>query len=151
MTVSEKAEQSSEKEAEAVSPRPKPYIRKVNEEFWRAASENRLVIQRCQHCGRWQYPPVERCPQCGSAELSWLPASGKGVVHTFTVFHIFYDKAFKDDLPYNVAVIALEEGPLMLSNIIGIDNDAIEIGMPVEVTFVDRDGTNIPQFRPVAK
>lgn len=151
MTVSEKDSEKAEKAAEAVPQRPKPYIRKVNEEFWRAASENRLVIQRCQHCGRWQYPAVQRCPQCGSAELSWLPSSGKGVVHTFTVFHVLYDKSFKDDLPYNVAVIALEEGSLMLSNIIGVDNDAIEIGMPVEVTFVDRDGTNIPQFRPVVK
>ena len=57
MSVSEKAE------IEAVPPKPKPYIRKVNEEFWRAAAENRLEIQRCRNCGRWQYPPVERCPQ----------------------------------------------------------------------------------------
>ena len=142
---------SEQAETEVIPPKPKPYIRKVNEEFWRAASENRLEIQRCSNCGRWQYPPVERCPQCGSAKLSWLPASGKGVVHTFTIFHMLYDKSFKNDLPYNVAVVALEEGPQMLTNLIDIDNDAIEIGLPVEVTFIDRDGVNLPQFRPVVK
>jgi uncharacterized OB-fold protein len=77
--------------------------------------------------------------------------SGRGTVFSFVVFHRAYHPAFSNDVPYNVALVELEEGPLMISNVIGVAPDAVYIGMPVEVVFVEiAPGIWLPKFRPRA-
>jgi uncharacterized OB-fold protein len=116
--------------------KPLPIITRQTKPFWDGCKRHELMVQRCTKCGWHNLPGADLCPKC-SGGLEWVRASGKGKVHTFTIMHMLYNQAFKNDLPYNVSIIELEEGPLLLSNIIDIDNDKISIGMPVEVVFKD--------------
>jgi uncharacterized OB-fold protein len=134
-----------------VTPRkPLPKVDELNGPFWQAAREHRLVIQRCDRCDRSQYPAVESCPACG-ASLKWVDARGTGVLHTYTVFHQVYHPAFADAVPYNVSIVELPEGPLILTNVVECENADLRIGMPLEVVFDDvGEGVTLPKFRPVS-
>jgi uncharacterized OB-fold protein len=89
------------------------------------------------------------CPRCLDARFAWEPVSGRGRVFSFVVFHQVYHRAFAADVPYNVALVQLEEGPFMFSNVVGIANDDLRCDLPVTVVF-DRvtDGLTLPRFRP---
>lgn len=115
--------------------------------FWQGCQRGEFLLQRCPRSGRWHWPAVSD-PETGGA-LEWVPASGRGAIHTFTVLHKAYQPDYADRVPYNVIVVELEEGPLFHSNLIGCDNAAIRVGMPVEVVF-DRvdDELTLPRFRP---
>jgi uncharacterized OB-fold protein len=92
------------------------------------------------------------CPQCGSLDYTWELASGRGVVHTFTVVHRPTLPAFEDHLPYNVIAVRLDEGVFMISNLVDCPLDQIRIGMPVEVTFHPlTDEIALPKFRPARR
>ena len=99
--------------------------------FWQGAATGELRIQRCEQCGHQQHYPRKLCTQCG-AEPSWQTASGRGTVYTFTVIRQFGLPPFRDELPYVVAMIELEEGVRMLSNVTDVDPDEVYIGMAVE-------------------
>lgn len=132
----------------AAAGKPLPEVTRISRPFWEAAAEHRLLLQRCSDCGRHQHPPVALCPAC-SGELEWAPASGRGTLYTFTVLHRLYHPAFADELPYNVAVVELEEGPLMVTNVVDVDNERLTIGMPLRVVFEDvRDGISLPKAAP---
>jgi uncharacterized OB-fold protein len=89
------------------------------------------------------------CPLCLSDKLQWIKVSGKGKVYTFTVFHQVYHQAFSKDVPYSVALVELEEGPRMITNLVDCPFNNITIGMPVEVVFKDvTEKISLPQFRP---
>jgi uncharacterized OB-fold protein len=106
-------------------------------------------MQRCDNCEHVRFPPGPTCPKCLSAEATWTKLSGRGAVWSWTVFHQLYYPGFRDLLPYNVALVELEEGPRLYTNLIGVENEAIEEGMPVEVTFEDAtEEWTIPRFRP---
>ncbi len=90
------------------------------------------------------------CPSCGSFDYEWALASGRGVVHTFTIVHRPTLPAFEALLPYNVIVVQLDEGPFMVSNLVGGDATTLRIGLPVEVVFAALDEQiTVPTFRPV--
>lgn len=131
---------------------PKPFIppAEVARFFWDAAQQHRFVLQRCEACGRYVHWPQLRCPGCGSGRLAEAELSGRGTVYSFTIVHHVFNPAFADDVPYNLAIVELDEQPglRVLTNIVGCENDALRIGMRVEVTFEDRDGYSLPQFRP---
>ncbi len=117
--------------------------------WWRAASEHRLVVQRCTSCDRTRLPPAPICPECRSADSAWKELPGRGEVYTYTVVH--RPIAAGQQLPYVIAVIALEEagGVRIISNLVDVDPDAIEIGMPVELVWEDMSpDLAIPRFRP---
>ncbi len=125
-------------------PRPDP----VSKTFWDGCRDGRLLIQRCPSCGHRQFYPRALCTACGQTP-EWEQASGRGTVHTFTVIRQNYAKPFRDLLPYVVAMIELEEGPLMMGNLTDCDVDAVRIGSPVEVWFDPADeDTAIPYWRP---
>ncbi len=129
--------------------KPLPVIDNWNRGFWAAARERRLAAPECGDCGHVFFPPGACCPRCLSQKLSWRTLSGRGKVETWTVFHQLYYKGFADELPYNVAVIELEEGISLMSNVTGIANDELRVGMPVEVVFeVATDEITIPKFKP---
>ncbi len=129
--------------------KPLPEINDENKPFWDAAKQNVLKLQKCSDCGRFRYPVARICPFCHSLNDEWTAVSGRGRVYTWAVFHQVYHSAFKNDAPYNVAVIKLDEGPQLISNVIGCDLSDIYMDMPVEVVFekITEDVT-LPKFRP---
>jgi uncharacterized OB-fold protein len=127
----------------------RPTISDVNRPFWDGCRRGELLLQRCAHCARLRYPASQVCPDCLGAEAQWQPMSGRGTVFSFVVFHRAYHRAWEGKVPYNVALIELDEGPIMLSNVVGVDNAKLAVGLPVAVAFeaVDDDLT-IPVFKP---
>jgi uncharacterized OB-fold protein len=118
--------------------------------WWRAASEHRLVVQRCSSCERTRLPPAPLCPECRSADSDWTELPGRGEVYTYTVVH--RPIAAGQQLPYVIAVIALEEagGVRIISNLVGVEPEAVAIGMPVELVWEDMSADlAIPRFRPL--
>jgi uncharacterized OB-fold protein len=117
--------------------------------WWQAASEHRLVVQRCSSCGRTRLPPAPLCPECRATESDWKELPGRGEVYTYTVVH--RPIAAGQELPYLIAVIALEEagGVRIISNLVGVEPGRVEIGMPVELVWEDMSAElALPRFRP---
>lgn len=128
---------------------PYPVPNPDNAPFWDACHRGELRLQRCTQCRTWRHHPRPMCPHCGSMEHEWARASGRGVVHTFTVVHGPTLPAFTARLPYNVVAVELDEGVYMVSNLVDCPPDAIRIGMPVEVVFEPlTDTITLPKFRP---
>lgn len=120
--------------------------------YWNAANEGRLVIRRCNACHRFHFMPRHLCPHCWSEDLCWVQASGKATVHSFTVIRRAPMESFAPRVPYVVALLDLEEGVRMMTNIIGDDALDTKIGDTVTVDFEDRgEGTKVPQFRRIAR
>jgi uncharacterized protein len=129
--------------------KPLPRSTPESEPFWEACRRHSLELQRCDACGKFWFPPSNRCPHCLSGDWKWSPVSGSGQVFTFTVFHRAYHKGFADELPYAVAVVELHEGPRLVSNIVGCAPDDVKIGMPVAVVFEDVTAdTTLFKFEP---
>ena len=127
---------------------PSPPIRVVpveDQSFWDAIDADNFMLARCT-CGAY-YARSQACLQCGAGAqaLTWVPASGRGTVRTFIVFDKPYHPYFKERTPYVVAVVALEEGPEITTNIIDTDVTNVEIGMPVRVVIGTRGVHKIPQ------
>lgn len=132
--------------SEWVKPLPQPDA--VSAPYWSAAREGRLLVQECAACGNRQWYPRALCTRC-AAEPGWLTCSGLGVVHTFTVIRQMGMPGFRDELPYVVAMIELDEGPRLLGNVVDVAVEDVHIGMPVEVVFVDAaEDVGVPQWRP---
>ena len=108
-----------------------PAITDLNRPYWEGLKEGELRLQHCRHCGAYQYPPESFCYACPSRDLEWKRIGGEGTIYSFIVVHQRYHPAFADRLPYNVAVVELDEGPRLLANVLGIENGALEIGMRV--------------------
>jgi uncharacterized OB-fold protein len=117
--------------------------------FWEWCARGELRLQRCAGCAQWRHPPRPRCPWCRSAAVEWAPASGRGTVFSWTVCHPPVLPVFADRVPYNAVVVELEEGPLMVSNLVDVGLDELAVGMPVEVVFRGLgEQLVLPQFRP---
>jgi uncharacterized OB-fold protein len=129
--------------------KPLPEITEENRSFWEACALGTLSLQRCGACGRFRYPIAAVCPRCLATDFAWTPVSGRGRVFSYVVFHQVYHRAFQGDVPYNVALVQLEEGPFMFSNIVGIPNEDLRCDMPVCVVFERATETVVlPRFRP---
>jgi uncharacterized OB-fold protein len=127
--------------------------------FWDACLEHKLMLQRCLDCdGHPAYfYPRPFCPRCLSSNVEWFEASGRGKLHTYVIAHRGA-QGFDDVVPYAIAVIELEEGPRMMSNIVGVEAtpENLPADLPVEVTWedVEHDGrsgkrrVSLPLFRP---
>jgi len=117
-------------------------------EIYRAALEDeRLTFQRCVACGHAWLPARTECPRCWSPDHSWEAASGGATVVSWVVFHVAFDPRFKDRTPYNVALVDLEEGPRLVTNIIGIPDDEDLVGRRVALCFEEDMGRKLPRFR----
>lgn len=131
---------------------PQPMADAIHLPWWEAAAEHRLVVQRCTACGRTRIPPAPVCAACRSDEAEWQEVPGRGEVFTYTVVH--RPIAAKQELPFVIAVIALEGsgGLRMISNLVDVAPEDIEIGMPVEVVWEDMsEDLAVPRFRPSAR
>lgn len=135
-------------EAPPRAPRPRPGISHDTRFFWEGLEAGELRIQRCKACGALHHPPVVRCPDCGRYELGHTVASGRGFVYSFV--EPCHPKLPSFEYPYVVAVVELEEGTRLISNIVDLDVEAVEIGMPVELVLRQPDpGFTLPLFRPL--
>lgn len=128
--------------------KPKPRPAPESLPYWEAARAHRLSIPKCAACERFWFPPSRTCPHCLSADYSFTDVSGRGKIYSFVTYHRVYRPAFAEDVPYVVALVELEEGPRLLTNILGVAPEEVRCDMQVEVVFDDVDETcSIPKFR----
>jgi uncharacterized OB-fold protein len=128
--------------------KPLPDITDLTRPFWQACHRHELVIQRCRACGRLIHYPKLYCPHDFTKEFDWVHVSGRGTVHSFVIAHRAFHPGFLQDVPYVIAIIALEEGPHMMSNILA-PPETVKIDMPVMVYFEDiNDEISLPKFKP---
>jgi len=131
--------------------KPVPAITPELAPFFEAAKKHQLVVQRCGACGVLRFPARPVCSACMSRETEWVPVSGRGTVYTLAVMHQAIDAGFAAEVPYAVVLVELDEGPRMISNVVGMPAAEIEVGMPVEVVFDElTPEVTLPKFRRVA-
>lgn len=129
--------------------KPVPVPDKLSAPFWEGLRQGELRLQRCRSCGHRQFYPRGWCTACASLELAWEPASGRGEVYSFTVIRRHMAPWWVRELPYVVAVVQLEEGPRLMTNVIGTDPNTVRIGLTVVLEPVPAaDGTVLPLFKP---
>jgi uncharacterized OB-fold protein len=130
--------------------RPDPIVTDDSAEFWDAATAGRLVAQACTACGRVRHPPRPMCPYCRSLEHEARELSGLGTLYSYGILHHPQHPAF--DYPVIAALVDLDEGVRLVTNLVDVERDDINIGMRVTVTFVPTvDGAQVPVFRPVER
>ncbi len=116
--------------------------------FWDGVKEHKLLIQRCGSCGLLRHPPRPMCPRCNALEWDTVESSGRGTVRSFVMPHHPPLPWFED--PYIVALIELDEGTRLVTNLVGIAPESATIGMPVEVHYEEfDDGLVLPLFAPL--
>ena len=131
--------------------RPIPESTPETEEFWAGARRGELRIQRCNACGKAYFFPRPFCPNCSSKDVAWFTASGRGKLYSYVINHR-PAYGFQDYVPYVIAVVQLDEGPRMMTNIVGVEPtpENLPIDLPVEVTWEKQDDTiTLPIFRPI--
>lgn len=128
--------------------KPVPEPDERSQPFFDAAARGELLLRRCDACSAWLHPAAPLCTECLAEDLRWEAASGEGVVYSFAVMHQFYHPGFAADLPYNLAVVELVEGPRLQTNLVDIATADIAVGMPVRVAFEPIEGLPLPTFRP---
>ena len=119
--------------------------------FWEGCRDGRLMLQRCTACGAHQFYPRLMCVHCDAAAPEWVEASGLGQIQSFTVVRRAVSAAYAPEAPYVVALIALDEGPVMMSNVVDCDPETLTVGDRVQVLFETwTDEITVPKFRPTA-
>ena len=133
-------------------PRPVPLPDEISGFFWEGAREKRLLVQRCQACGKLQYPPDVVCIHCQSVDLVPEEVSGRGTLWSFTRVERVFHAGFAGAVPYVVGLVELEEQAdvRLLTNIVDAEPAELRVGLALEVTFEDRGEVVLPQFRPAA-
>ncbi len=135
---------------DALPPRPVPEASAYGEPFWAAARDGRLVLQHCPRCDRLQHFPRPWCTVCLNDEMEFVAASGLGAVYSFTVVRRNPNPAFAARLPYVLALIELDEGVRVMSNVVGCDPARVRVGQRVQVCFEDVDDAHrVPLFTPI--
>jgi uncharacterized OB-fold protein len=131
--------------------RPRPRIGPDNAPFWEGCRCHSLMLPTCAECGKAHLPPGPVCPFCFSDRITWHRATGHGRVSAWTIVHKAWFPAFRDDIPYNVVQIELDEGPRLTSSLVGLSGRKPEIGQRVKVVFDDVDDTlTLHRFRVLA-
>ena len=129
--------------------KPLPQPNEVSQPFWDAAKRHELQIQHCNSCGTHIFYPREACSQCLSPDLIWIPVSGKGTLYSYTIAQAPTHPAFAEDVPYVIAIVELEEGPRITTNLVGCSPDHVTIGMPVMASFEEvTPEVTLVKFRP---
>ena len=128
--------------------KPLPVVDPESAPYWAALKERRLILKRCRDCGRHHFYPRALCPHCHSDALEWSDARGTGSIYSYTVARRPAGPAFKADAPYVVAVVELDEGARMMTNIVTDDVESICICQRVAVAFdAVTDEITLPKFK----
>jgi uncharacterized OB-fold protein len=135
---------------ESTRPKPLPVVTEENRPFWEGCQQGKLLLQQCSECHHYQFYPRLYCMQCSSDSLHWVESSGRGAIYSYTIIHQNKSLQFVHDTPYNVAIVQLDEGPRLLSNIVEIEATELRIDLPVKVMF-DRvnEMISLPRFKPL--
>jgi uncharacterized OB-fold protein len=128
-------------------PAPEPYPNPEDAPFWQATAEDRLVLPRCRSCSTVIWYPRSFCSACGAMDVEWFEASGRGTVYACTAVHRGQGP-WSAAAPYCVAYVELEEGPRILTNIVGTDADQVRVGQAVKAVFVPAGEHKIVRFAP---
>ena len=131
-------------------PWPIPQITDENGAFWTGGRDGELLIIRCTSCGYWIHPPTPRCPHCLTDAVEPQAVSGRGTVYSYTINRQAWVPGL--EVPFVIAMVELDEQPglRLMTNIVDCPTEEVEIGMPVEVAFVERGEAFIPVFHKVA-
>lgn len=131
-------------------PIPSPEVKP----FWEGCKKHELWLPYCKGCQAFFFYPRDFCPRCFRWDVEWRRASGRGKLYTYAIQHRPAGPAWASDVPYITAIVELEEGPRLFTNLVGIDPDPQQIrcDMPVEVVFEDvSEEITLPKFRPLQK
>ena len=126
--------------------RPLPRPTQLSKPFWDATARHELVLQRCTIDGHYEWTPQFACSKCLNESLEWVAVTGLGTVYSYSVVHRPQGPEF--EVPYIVAIVELDEGPRMLTSLVDISPDEVQIGMPVQVSFEDAGDLALYRFGP---
>ncbi|HEX5452061.1 MAG TPA: OB-fold domain-containing protein [Candidatus Limnocylindrales bacterium] len=125
-----------------------PTIGDLNRPFWEGCLEGELRLQVCEPAGHVRYPISERCPRCLSTDYRWQPMSGRGEILSWVMFRHAYNPAWAAEVPYNVVLVQLPEGPRMFGNAEPLGADDLAVGEAVHVVFAEPvDGVAVPRWQ----
>jgi uncharacterized OB-fold protein len=131
-------------------PLPAPLIPEC-QPYWDGLKDNKLMLPQCEDCNKPFFYPRISCPHCHSRNIAWMQASGKGKLYSFEIAYQKLNRRFNVPTPYILAMIELDEGPRMMSNLINVEAnpDVVKCDMPVEVVFEKMtDDITLPLFQP---
>lgn len=119
--------------------RPRPVIDETNARYWESARAHALELPRCTECSHMFYPPRDQCPRCLGGSIRWERVSGNATLFTWNVVHQIYYEAFRELAPYVVAVVELEEGPRLITNMLRHSSEGLHVGLNVTLDYLDVD------------
>ena len=120
--------------------------------YWEKCKAHELWLRHCKACDKIYFYPRDICPDCFSRDTDWVQTNGRGSLYSFAIVHRAPAPAFRDMVPFVVAMVELEGGAIMPTNLVEVEPDPanIKVGMPVEVVFHDlEDKISLPMFKPV--
>jgi uncharacterized OB-fold protein len=127
--------------------RPLPQPTRLSAPYWEGCKQGVLRVQRCRDCGTFVFIPQPLCTSCMSEGLEWVESTGRGTLYSHSTVHRPQQPVF--EVPYTIGIVELEEGYYMLTNLIDVEPEQVEVGMPVEVAFERMsDEITLPFFRP---
>ena len=131
--------------------KPLPTLHPEIEPFFKGGLRQELMIKRCADCGIFQHYPRIICGNCLSKNTVWIRATGRGSVYSYSIIHQNLAPGWREEVPYVLALVDLEEGVRLMTNIVECEPTDVSIGMPVEVTWERVEEIAIPKFRPARK
>ena len=132
--------------------KPLPEPSETSRPFWEGLRARELRLQRCRDCGQHIFYPRDICPHCLSVRLEWVAAGGTGKVYSYTVVRRAMHPAFKDDLPYVLAIVELDEGPRLTTNVVGVEPEEVRVDMRVRAAYdVVTPEITLLKFEPVGE
>ena len=136
--------------AELRKPVPVPENIELTKPFWEAAKRHELMMQRCKKCAEWIFYPREQCPNCFSQDMEFQKVSGRGRVYAYTTVYQPAHPAFNDEAPYVFAIVQLDEGVRVATNIVGVPHEQVKVDMAVEAAYEDVSPEwTLVKFKPV--
>jgi uncharacterized protein len=124
--------------------RPGPEITPESKPYWDSIAAHAMKLQRCTRCETFRFYPTPVCPHCYSTGFAWEPVSGDGHLYSYSVVRKPVTEDFEAETPYVVALVTLAEGPTLMTNLVEVPEESIEIGMQVRIGYRDYEGFSLP-------
>ena len=132
---------------------PVPIPQQESDYYWEKCKEHELWLRHCNQCNKAYFYPRDICPVCFGRDTKWIQASGTGTLYTYGIVHQIPRPNYKGPVPFVIAMVQLDEGPIMPTNLVEVEPDPanLKIGMPVEVVFDDiTENISLPKFKQVS-
>jgi uncharacterized protein len=128
-----------------------PHVDDDSRVYWESARAHAVRMQKCDDCGKFRFYPSPACHFCGSLTFTWTPISGKGEIYTYSILERAKGNSFADLVPIAIVMVSLDEGPVMMADLVDYEPGSIHIGQRVEMTYEDvTDQITLPMFRPAS-